>query len=433
MNMAQAQIRTSTAPLKEATASVGVAGPNTWNVIGNVTAAVGIAGNPSRQSRSQIMGLQRASAHAGSTYLGDHAVIAAARRGMWFSDWTYIVCAQRAAPQSQIRWREGREEVFGRPFRRMPVGLDCGSYRRLLGTAKQPTWTADVSRYQAAIELIHPDLYAAWDTPNDRVASMRDLRELIAVFPQHVHDGRMWPVFSVRWTYDPGAIASFSRLPGWASRDVSTLIPINRTQRRYSASQLAEWARSAIANALVVAADPDFCCMVNTFGRVMLGGLVSGPLHRLARHIFAATLCRLFPQTHFWLLGQANFATVNGLGALELLDRVWVDGSWFLKDAMAARFGYVENGLITMLRLGSGRGPDGTPSIQPFLTLQEMMAANLRALLAAYEGLWQWPNIALPADLRDRDQLLALRRQYQQAEQPLLPMSFLDQAIQENV
>lgn len=54
MNTAQAQIRTSTAPLKETTASVGVAGPNTWNVIGNVTAAVGIAGNPSRQRAARL-------------------------------------------------------------------------------------------------------------------------------------------------------------------------------------------------------------------------------------------------------------------------------------------------------------------------------------------------------------------------------------------
>jgi hypothetical protein len=44
-------------------------------------------------------------------------------------------------------------------------------------------------------------------------------------------------------------------------------------------------------------------------------------------------------------------------------------------------------------------------------TLPELMAANLRALLAAYAGLWRFPASAeVPTDLRDPDVRLELRR-----------------------
>lgn len=418
-------------PQRYTAASVGVAGPNTWNVIANVQAAVGIAGNLSRQARTQIHAAQTTS--AGSTYLGDRAAMAAIRRGMWFSDWTYLVCSTRSRMPgaARVRWREGRDVVFNRQTRQMPVGIDCGSYRRLLGNSGTlPTWTHEFERYQEAIALIDPDVYAAWDDPRDRAVSLRDLRTLMRVFPHDVDNGRMWPVFSVRWTWNDHAIARFNRLPGWASRDLSTLIPMNRTQRQYSAVQLATWARAAIANALVLAGDPDFRWMVERFGRIMLGGMVDGPVHRVARHVFVATLCRLFPDTHVWLLGQANFATVNGLGAMGLLDRVWVDGSWYLQDARCARFAYVEQGLITMLNLGAGKQADGTPLIQPFFTLQEMMAANLRSLLAAYEGLWAWPAITpLPIDVRDDEQLVALRSHYRESAQELRALSGLQRVV----
>ena len=50
--------------------------------------------------------------------------------------------------------------------------------------------------------------------------------------------------------------------------------------------------------------------------------MVGCEMNRQARHLFAAALTQLFPGVRLWLLGQANFATVNGLGMLGLLDQV---------------------------------------------------------------------------------------------------------------
>jgi hypothetical protein len=45
------------------------------------------------------------------------------------------------------------------------------------------------------------------------------------------------------------------------------------------------------------------------------------------------------------------------------------------------------------------------------------MAANLRSLLAAYQGLWVWPPPEpLPLDLLDVEQARELRRRYQVAQ-----------------
>ena len=61
---------------------------------------------------------------------------------------------------------------------------------------------------------------------------------------------------------------------------------------------------------------------------------------------------------------------------------------------MAERFAVVDRGLITMLNLGNGNR-----DIESFFTLPEMMAANLRSLLAAYEGLIEWPELDWPDDV----------------------------------
>ncbi len=271
--------------------------------------------------------------------------------------------------------------------------------------------------YPQAIELIDPDGYAAWDYPQDRERSLDALKALMALYP---NDSRMWPVFSIRWTWDDNAHLSFSRLPGWASRNLAHLIPLTRTQRPFKEETRERWARQAIANALTMAADPDFRWMANTFGKVMIGGLVGCKCNRMARHLFTAVLCELFPDTQFWLLGQANFAVINGLGMLDLLDRVWTDGTWWIKDATAERFAYVESGLITMLSLESNkRGEDGKRDVwrQTFFTLTEMMAANLRSLLAAYEGLWTWPPPApLPVDMLDVGQVMEMKQRLQAAQ-----------------
>jgi hypothetical protein len=362
-----------------------------------------------------------------STRLGDVAAREAWRRGVYFADYTYISTPYSRSgnggysSNGEMGWRERRDDVFGRPARTLPLFLDSCGFRRMTGTA--PQWAQQLDTYLGAIELIDPDGYASWDYPMDRVASMSALRQMMAALPADVTNGRMWPVFSIRWTWADDAHLSFNRLPGWSSRNLADLVPLTRTQRQFKSDTRELWARQAIANALVLAADPDFRWMVKTFGRIMIGGMVKHKSNRMARHLIAAVLCELFPDAQFWLLGQANFATVNGLGRMGLLDRVSTDGSWWILDSTCERFAVVEDGLITMMSLetqAKRKGERRKKERQSFFTLPEMMAANLRSLLSAAAGLWTWPPPEpLPLDLLDVDQAFELKSRYQAAQMEL--------------
>lgn len=442
-----------TASAANGCASVGIAGPNTRQIVraGEQAAAVGIAGlDTSGVNRAGSMGIagnlgggahtriesgvvDLAALHSrdrelagitrNSERLGDRAARSAWQRGVWFADFTYICTPFEGTANGgyvnggEMRWRDGRAQVFDPTNRTLPLFIDCCGYRRdITGTA--PQWAMNFDVYPQAIELLRPDGYAAWDHPKDRAATMTALHELMRLYPQDADNGKMWPVFSVRWTWRDDAHLSFARLPGWASRELAALIPITRTQRVFKGATREQWARQAIANALVMAADPDFRWMCERFGRVMIGGMVGSACPRMARHIFAAVLCELFPDVQFWLLGQASFAVVNGLGMMGLLNQVWTDGTWWIKDATAERFAYVENGLITMHSFESQtRGNGHKWQRETFFTLVEMMAANLRSLLSAYQGLWSWPPPEpLPVDLLDVDQAAELKQRYHAAQ-----------------
>lgn len=409
-------------------AKVAAAGVNTQQIVRAPKSAMGIAGNLNGEHRDLPDALRQrddalTSLNKQSDRLGDRAARDAWRRGVWFADFTYIATPYQPEGENggyvntgQMGWRNGRASTFGRHSRALPLFIDsCGYRRELTGTA--PQWAMDFDTYPAAIELLDPDGYAAWDYPTDRARSLEALAELKRIFPD---DGRLWPVFSIRWTWDDNAHLDFGRLPGWASRNLATLIPQTRTQKQFKESTRETWARQAIANALILAADPDFLRMVNEHGKVMIGGMVGCACNRSARHLFTAVLCELFPDVQFWLLGQANFATINGLGMLGLLDRVWTDGTWWIKDSLCERFAFVENGLITMHSfMSETRRDDGRrlKRRETFFTLTEMMAANLRSLLAAYEGLWSWPPPEpLPSDLLDVTQAVELKRRYQAAQ-----------------
>lgn len=416
---------------------------------GNI-AAVGIAGNISARSRVGVAGEIKGQTKAafgiaginctstitaphhlkerdgelgqisrGSERLGDRAARSSWNRGLWFADFTYILTPFQDRSNDRLSWREGREQVFAPEYREFPLGFDCAGYRRFI-TGKAPKWSMNFDRYPEAIEFAQPDLYASWDEKT-REESMKYLRELMAIFPG---DDRMWPIFSIRWTWRDDAANLFSTLPGWRNTGLANLIPENRTQRKAKRETKETWARQAISNAILMAQDPDFRWMVSTFGKVMIGAMVQGPCPREARHLFAATLCKIFPEAQFWLLGQANFKVVNGLGRLGLLDQVWTDGSWWIKDATCERFAYVEKGLITMLSLESRRQQERRRESggrrETFFTLVELMAANLRALLSAYEGLWTWPPPEpLPIDLMDIDQRVELKQRLQAAQMEL--------------
>jgi hypothetical protein len=159
-----------------------------------------------------------------------------------------------------------------------------------------------------------------------------------------------------------------------------------------------------VENGCLAARDPILRAYANRAPVVAIGGLVQGPCPRAARHLHVAELVRAFPNTHFWALGQASATVVNGLGQLGLLDRVSVDGSWWIHNARTEQFAVIQDGLVKSLRLTH-------TGAQSFFTLLEMMAANLRSLLSAYAGLWTFPApAAVPTDVRDSDVRLELRR-----------------------
>lgn len=399
-------------------ASVGVEGAN---------GAMGIAGNFGSATRNQaakevvdVSAFRRrdetlSDISRESTRLGDVAARQAWRKGVWFADFTYVATPYGDGERGVIGWRKDREFVFGREFRDLPFYIDSCGYRREI-TFTAPKWAYGFEHYLAAIELLDPDGYAAWDYPRDRHRTMEYLHRLMKLYPG---DDRLWPVFSVLWSWCDQVHLDYARLPHWTGENMGRLIPLNRTQREFKPDTLEKWARQAIANALKLAVDQDFLWMVNTFGWVMLGGMVGSPCPRMARHLFVATLCHLFPGVQFWMLGQANFAVINGLGMLGLLDRVWTDGTWWIKDATAERFAFVEDGLITMHSFETEKQErkEHGKRRQTFFTLIEMMAANLRSLLAAYEGLWSWPPPEpLPLNLMDIDQAMELKKRYQVAQ-----------------
>jgi hypothetical protein len=388
---------------KTEVARCAVAGPNTRPIVESARSAIGIAGNTN--ARAQLVDVTALKARdealsrisAGSNRLGDRVARNAWRTAAWFADFPYLV-------RKDIHWRSGRDLVFGRPYRELPLIIDSSGYRREI-TSTAPRWAHDFDVYPRVIELVDPDGYVAYDYPQSRARTIDALRALMAIFP---NDERLWPVFSIRWTWDDKAYLSFAKAPGWVSGELGRFIPVTRTQRPFKWETRERWARQAIANAIVIAEDRDFRWMAETFGQVMIGGMVKGPCPRMARHLFAATLVTIYPDVHFWLLGQANFAVVNGLGMMGYLDRTSCDGSWWIKDATADRFAVVENNLITMLSL-EGKATS-------FFTLIELMAANLRSLLGAYAGEIEWPKMEMPIDLADLHQKRELREHYQAAQ-----------------
>jgi hypothetical protein len=127
-----------------------------------------------------------------------------------------------------------------------------------------------------------------------------------------------------------------------------------------------------------------------------------------------ATLCHLFPDAQFWLLGQASYPVLNGLGLLGLLDRVTLDGTAYLQDASNERIAYVDQGLITIQSLAQSKAHKAQkqPRREFFFTLEELMAGALRSMIAAYAGLIDWPALPLPIDLGDFEKLGQLKVAY---------------------
>jgi hypothetical protein len=272
--------------------------------------------------------------------LGDRAAGLRGGSGFYFLDYSYLVSpyeetaagGYRRRAGNELGWRKGFKRLFARANRRLPLLLDSGGYRRRI-TRTAAEWVHEIELYCRAIEFIDPDGYAIFDNPLNRTETRQALQIMMRLFPDDIDNGRMWPIYSVRWDWDEH-VRSFNRLPDWVpGGSLAALVPINATQRRYRTETIEMWAAQAIGNAIQAASSPALRAVIERFGRLMVGGLVAGPCQRLVRHLYVATLCHLFPDAQFWLLGQASYPVLNGLGFLGLLDRVTLEGKAYLQDA----------------------------------------------------------------------------------------------------
>ena len=325
-----------------------------------------------------------------------------------------------ASDPTQLEWQAGRAAVFGREVRMRPIMLDCAGYGRAIALSA-PKWAHKQETYHAAVELVQPDDYIAFDHPGadhiNRIKTFDALDEMQRTFPRDTTphaERRMWPVWSVRWGWDDGATLHLDQLPQFARRDLVGLVPITPGVLRPRDEKLKEAARFAIANALMVALDPDFQRLCGQFGRIALGGMVHGPIARPVRHLYVGVLSALYPDVRFWLLGQASSVVVNGLAHTGLLDRVGCDGTTYLHDARAEVFYFLNGeGRIGTFHFGQGQGMNARLTQQSMFSLSEMMVANVRALVAAYEGVVNWPTpLTLPVDVTDRDAMAEVLARY---------------------
>ena len=340
-------------------AAVGIAGVNTRPLMRAADPLVGIAGNWGSTLRPHV---QRAlapepGAAISRQRLGDQAALHAWRRACYFLDYTYLTCVDRGA--GRLRYRSGFAGLCAPETRRLPLVLDSAAYREFTGGA--PGWSG-YERYCEALDLVRPDGAMAKDVVGDQEASRRGYERLCA-------DG-----------YGRWAIPVWQIMPSWLA------------------------GLSVEANACLAARDLVLRFYADRAPLVAIGGLNQSPCHRGERHRYLEVLCRAFPDTQFWGLGQANPVVVNGLGCAGLLDRVWVDGSWWIHDARAEVLAVLEDGLLKSIRLTR-------TGARSFFPLLDLMSCNLRALLSAYAGLWTFPGPArVPTELEDLDARLELRR-----------------------
>jgi hypothetical protein len=324
---------------------VGIAGvntrPNNKAVLGVAGVdrpsfgRLAIAGNAGSSIRPLLQGMTKKPLVPAAT-LGDKVQRRAWERAVYLSDWTYLVCT---TPEGGLRWRNGFREMFGPEIRHLPVFLDSGSYRIFTGAAEK--W-ASLPLYLQAIDLIKPEGYMLFDEIGNQEASLKNYELMVSMG----YGTGLIPVWQMRQTYDRG--------------------------------------QSVRANARAAARDPILRYYAERHQLLAIGGMVQGPCRREERHLYLAELCQQLPDHRFWALGQASNVVVNGLGQLGLLDRVSVDGSWWIHNARTESIALMRGGLIEAIRLEQS-------GARSFFTFSEMMACNLRSLLGAYSGAWEFP------------------------------------------
>jgi hypothetical protein len=158
-----------------------------------------------------------------------------------------------------MRYRPGFREMCAPETRRLPLFLDSAAYREFTGGA--PAWSGH-ARYCETIDLVRPDGAMAKDVVGDQSASLRGYERMCS-------DG-----------YRDLTIPAWQLMPCWAS------------------------GLSAEANARLASRDPVLRFYCDRAPLVAIGGLNQSPCRRGERHLYLQTLCRTFPRTHFWALGQ---------------------------------------------------------------------------------------------------------------------------------
>jgi hypothetical protein len=336
---------------------LGIAGVNTRPLMRAADPLIGIAGNWGSTLRPHVARLVEPGASISKARLGDQAALHAWKHACYFLDYTYLACPDRDT--GRMRYRPGFAALCEPGSRRLPLFLDSAAYREFTGGA--PAWSS-YERYCETIDLVQPDGTMAKDVVGDQEASRRGYERMCA-------DG-----------YGHLTIPVWQLLPSWVG------------------------GLSVEANARLASRDLVLRSYCKRAPLVAIGGLSQSPCRRGERHRYLEVLCRAFPDTRFWALGQANPVVVNGLGCAGLLDRVWVDGSWWIHDARAEALAVLEDGLIKTIRLTR-------TGARSFFPLLDLMSCNLRSLLSAYAGLWTFPGPArVPTDLEDLDARLELRR-----------------------
>lgn len=336
---------------------LGIAGVNTRPLMRAADPMIGIAGNWGSTLRPHVEGVLSAPPAISRQRLGDQAALHAWKHACYFLDYTYLSCPDRRT--GRMRYRPGFEQMCAPATRRLALFLDSAAYREFSWGA--PSWSG-YRRYCEAIDLIQPDRSMAKDVVGDQESSRRGYERMCA-------DG-----------YGDLTIPVWQLMSTWVS------------------------GLSVEANARLASRDSVLRLYCDRASLVAIGGLNQSPCQRSERHLYLQVLCRAFPDTQFWALGQANPVVVNGLGCAGLLGRVWVDGSWWIHDARAEVLAVLEDGLIKTIRLTR-------TGARSFFPLLDLMSCNLRSLLAAYAGLWTFPGSPrVPTDLEDLDARLEMRR-----------------------
>src|SRR5947209_5503687 len=343
-------------------AVIGVAGVNMHSLAQSV---VGMAGHWGPTLRPHVHKV-RTEPPIARTTLGDQAQAVAGKRAVYLLDYTYIACT---AKQGGMRWAKGFAHYFSRENRAMPLVIDSAAFRefkrdqaKLLGKRTgAPNWS-DYSHYCQAIDVLDPDAAMAKDVIGDQRAS----RENYLRMRSDGYGSITIPVWQIRQLYDV------------------TLSPAE--------------------NGRIAGRDPILRWYADQAPMVAIGGMVKSVIPRSGRGAYLAGIAEALPGVRLWGLGQASGVVVNDLGQRGLLDRVSVDGSWWINSATTEQIVILKDGLLSNIILAR-------TGARSFFTFTELMASNLRALLSAYAGLWNFPGPArVPINMNDPDERNELKR-----------------------